>query len=74
MTTSLTSNLCVDANGLIPCPIWTNIEEVMIVQTSTVLGGIPRSLMSQGVVPRQRPPQIAIPGGALYCQVEHHVR
>ena len=52
--------LHLDANGLLTCPIWASIEEVMHVQTLTVPGATPRPLMYQGDVSGQRPTQIAL--------------
>ena len=46
--------LC-DADWVIICPNQACIEEVMHVGIMVVLDGIPKSLLSEGVVPKQRP-------------------
>ena len=50
----------IDVDRLLTCPIHASIEEVMVVLTLVVPGSTPKSLLSQGVVPRQCPTQIAI--------------
>ena len=52
--------LHVDADGLLTCPIWANIEEFMHVQTLPVPGANPQPLLYQGAVLGQRPTQITI--------------
>ena len=60
VTTLLAFILCVDVDGLLTCPIRSNIEEVMFIQTLAILGATPRSLLSQSNVLRKHPIQIAI--------------
>ena len=50
----------VDADGPLNCYIRASIEDIMHVQTLGVPGAAPKPLLYQGIVPRQRPTQIAI--------------
>ena len=59
-TTLSTFILCINVDERLICSIRINIEEVMAAQTSAVLSTTPRSLLSQGALPRQCPPQIVI--------------
>ena len=49
-----------DGKGLLISLIQESIEEVMHVLTFAVLGATPKSMLFQGVVPRQCPTQIVI--------------
>ena len=54
-----TSMLHVDGGRLFTYPIPTSIEEVMTALTLAVMGATPRTLLSQGPLPRQHLIQIA---------------